>query len=119
MTMTEKTLQKSLMIRQKGGLLREDDRVLVPSSNGERTYTVIAHTCSCPAIGLCSHLWAVTYLDGLLAIQLLRYALDDDFLMAVAEAYGPRVEILPAKVREVVRSEFVQARERLKPAMAA
>jgi hypothetical protein len=119
--MTNKTLQKALSLRARGGITREGQTLFVPSSTGEKVYSVVGHACSCPAIGsnICSHLWATTYLDALLSIQLLRYADDDDFLMAVAEVYGPRVEILPAKVREVVRKEFISARERLKSAMAA
>lgn len=117
--MTEKTLQKALLIRQKGGITREGNVYQVPSATGEAVYTVNGHYCSCAAIRICSHLLATTYFDAVLAIQLMRYADDDDFLAAVVEEYRARVEIMPVKIRQVVRAEYQAARERLRPAMAA
>jgi hypothetical protein len=113
--MTNKTIAKSLEIRRKGGITREGQTLFVPSSNGEAVYTVTGHACSCPAMGsrTCSHLWATTYLDALLAIQLMRFADDDDFLAAVVEEYRARVEILPGKIRQIVREEWSAARERI------
>lgn len=111
--MTEKTLQKALLIRQKGGITREGNVYQVPSVTGENVYTVNGHHCTCLSVRVCSHLMATTYFDAVLAIQLIRFADDDDFLAAVVEEYRAKVEIMPGKIRQIVREEWSAARERI------
>jgi hypothetical protein len=115
--MTDKVIQKALQIRQRGGITRDQHGIYrVPSATSDSVYTINGHFCSCPATKLCAHLLAVTYLDALLAIQLIRYADSDEWLQAVVDEYSDRVEVMPLKIRGIVKAEWLVAKERLKPA---
>ena len=113
--MTDKVIQKALAIRARGGITLDGGLYRVPSASGNGEYTVSGHFCSCPATRLCAHLLSTVYLDALLAIQIMRYAETMDFLQAVVEEYSDRVEIMPAKIRALVKAEFIAAKKRVVP----
>lgn len=112
-------ISRALELRRKGGITKDERGAFyVPSSDGKRLYVVSeSHVCNCPALSsVCYHKLATTYLDALLAIQLMRYAESEEWLQAVVEEYSDRVEVLPLKIRALVKAEYLEAKQRLQPA---
>jgi hypothetical protein len=115
--MMKDKITKAIALRERGGIERDEGfNFIVPSTDGSKTYTVSGHQCSCPSVKVCCHLLATTYLDALLAIQLMRYTETMEFLQAVVEMYSLSVEAMPAKVRAMVKGEYSEAKKRLQGA---